>query len=862
MKKKVILCLSVPAQLRNTAVFCSCFIVFFMLANVVNAAGWEKKTAPIMTTWGENIDPLHVWEEYPRPQQERSEWMNLNGIWDFTVGINGGIYNKLRTYDQKILVPFPVESALSGIMDKNNQNADKNYWYRRTFTIPETYKGKDILLHFGAVDWRCEVYLNGTKVGIHEGGYDSFSFNITEHLTGSGEQELSLFVFDSQWAGGHPHGKQSLNPNGIWYTPVTGIWQTVWLEPVSDTHIEDFTIVPDIDNKLVKITPVVAKAQDDLSLSVRIFDGGKQVAEKALKLDKETAIALTDVKLWDPSSPFLYDMELVLKKGDEVVDRVKSYFGMRKVALGKYKEKPCIYLNNQPVFQYGILDQGWWPDGLYTAPCDEALKFDLEKIKAFGFNMVRKHVKTEPARWYYHCDKLGLLVWQDIPNATTNTNRNDWVETNFIREMKNIITCLKNAPSIITWVVFNEGWGQYDRDNQVQYREPYTRKAVQEAINLDNTRIIDGASGWFDYEIGDVIDKHIYPTPGVHPNPVNHRASVCGEYGGINLKIDNHIWAGSEVHYTTVENAEELTKLFINYANTVKLLKADGLCGAVYTQVTDVESEINGLITYDRKVVKLNEEQIERIRQVITDCIEKEYSIVLPTSKDEGFTWKYLPKISAPGNWYTDAFDDSSWSTGLGGFGAGNPPNSNVRTNWDSSTIYLRRNFQLGNLSKEAIDNLKLQVYYDEGCTVYINGVRAAATSGYVQNYVPIEINREAKDALKLNDTNLIAVRCIQTSGGQYIDVGLITEIVGNQTGVSRPHTTVPYRICPNPASDYFQLVGNADCNTELIDSGGKIVRRYPKETRNCDINGLSEGVYYVKINTQERIYTLELLIK
>lgn len=829
-------------------------VIFSALAN-----GWERKQAPIMTTWGENIDPEHVWEEYPRPQQERQEWMNLNGIWNFAIGANEDTYQSNRSYDKKILVPFPVESALSGIMDKNNSNANKNYWYQRTISIPELYRSKTVLLHFGAVDWKCEVYVNGVKAGEHEGGYDPFSFDVTNLLVASANQELVIRVYDSQWVGGHPHGKQSLNPNGIWYTPVTGIWQTVWLEPVSKTYLSDFLIVPDIDNSVVKITTSVVENRKNTSALIRLFDGETLLSETPAQLNKEIEISVANAKLWSPSSPFLYNMEIELKNGGEIVDCVKTYFGMRKVSLEKYKGKPCIYLNNQPLFQYGVLDQGWWPDGLYTAPCDEALAFDLNKIKEFGFNMVRKHVKTEPARWYYHCDRLGLLVWQDIPNATTNTNRNDWVETNFIREMKKIMNGLKNVPSIITWVVFNEGWGQYDRDNQLSFREPYTRKAVQEAINTDKTRIINGMSGWFDYEIGDVIDKHIYSAPGMHPNPNNHRASVCGEYGGINLKIEDHIWAGSEVNYTTVENSEALTKLFIDYANTVKLLKSDGLCGAVYTQITDVESEINGFITYDRKVVKFDDSQIKRLREVISDCITRQYTSVLPTSRLNGEQWKYYTKLSAPGNWYTDGFDDSSWSSGLGGFGAGSPPNSNIRTPWNTSTVFLRKEFQIGNLSQEEIDNLRLAVYHDEDCFVYINGVRAASVSGYVQNYVPVEITPQAKAAIKLNDKNLIAAKCLQAAGGQYIDVGLITESTGGTTNLGNGLTTANFVIYPNPTNDCFFLEGKSD-GLELCDSNGNVVKTYTERSSHHSLKGLSKGLYLLKIYNNDHISVLKLM--
>lgn len=597
----------------------SSFLLIFGLIFSVCSQEWKPAKVAVMTTWGEKIDPAHVLEEYPRPQMQRNDWINLNGIWEFTRGTYGDTYNEKRVFDKSILVPFPVESALSGVMEVDAKNDDKNYWYRRTFTVPKNYKGKELLLHLGAVDWLCEVYVNGKSVGTHEGGYDAFSFNITPYLQKTAQQELVIKVFDSQWAGGQPHGKQSLNPNGIWYTPVTGIWQTVWLEPVAKTHLSDFLIVPDIDNEQMKITLMPNALSDDMSAVIRVLADKKEVTKmKVSSFGEELQIPVKNSRLWSPESPFLYDVEIELQKDGKTVDIVKSYAGMRKIALERKDGKPCIYLNNKPLFQYGVLDQGWWPDGLYTAPSDEALEYDVKMVKEMGFNMIRKHVKVEPARWYYHCDKLGMLVWQDIPNATTNTQRNDWVETNFVREAHNIMNCLKNTPSIITWVAFNEGWGQYDRKDIEDKREAYTRMAVKKVQEKSNGRLVNAASGWFDYEIGDMIDKHHYPLPAVYDNPVNQRAVVCGEYGGINLKIDNHIWAGSEVNYTTVNSAEDLKRLFIEYAGKVEeLKKQEGLCAAVYTQITDVESEINGLITYDRKVVKWNSDQLMEVRKVL-----------------------------------------------------------------------------------------------------------------------------------------------------------------------------------------------------------------------------------------------------
>lgn len=826
----------------------------FLFSGLTFATGWERKQAPVMTEWGDNINPENVLPEYPRPQMERSEWMNLNGIWDFASGLSGDAYQANRSYDRKILVPFPVESALSGIMDKNHGNADKNYWYKRMFTLDDAYTGKDVLLHFGAVDWRAEVYVNGIKAGAHEGGYDPFTLNITDLLKAAGEQELTVRVYDAQWAGGFPHGKQSLNPNGIWYTPVTGIWQTVWIEPVSANHIDDFHIVPDVDNSRLNITVSASDVRPGTTALVRILDGETLLSETIVQTGSENSVAIASPKLWSPENPFLYNLEIVLKDGETVTDKVRSYFGMRKVRLGMNGDTPCIFLNNEPVFQYGVLDQGWWPDGLYTAPSDEAILFDLTKVKEFGFNMVRKHVKTEPARWYYHCDRLGLLVWQDIPNATTHTDRNGWVETNFVREMKNIMNALKNVPSITTWVVFNEGWGQYDRTDQLPSREPYTRKAVQEAAEFDRSRLIDGASGWFDYEIGDMIDKHIYPAPGMHPNPAGHRASVCGEYGGINLKIDNHIWAGSEVQYTTVKNSDELTERFNSYADIVRLMKQDGLCGAVYTQITDVESEINGLITYDRKVVKLDDAQTGKIRQKLTDCIRSGFTPVIPAGRQPGQSWKYALKGAA--NWYKESFDDSAWATGEGGFGTGGPANATVRTEWNTDKIYLRRKVYIGELSEKALQNLKLDLYYDEDCTVYIDGVAAASTYGSVANYVPVEIGSEARQAIRNNDYNLIAIQCLQRTGAQFIDAGLITEgeyRIPSSLGENRADR-VPFRVYPNPANSYFSISYKGDISRlDLISPEGKPIKSYTSAQPFYSLEGVQKGFYLVRLTDAAR---------
>mgnify|MGYP000744832531 CR=1 FL=1 len=592
-------------------------ILFSAIALAVSLAGyaqWKPAGDKIKTTWAEQIDPNNVLPEYPRPIMERKEWKNLNGLWEYAIRPTGT--QQPADMDGQILVPFAVESSLSGVM--KTLGKENELWYSREFTVPSSWKGKNILLHFGAVDWQADVWVNGVKMGQHRGGYTPFSFDITPVLA-KGKNQITVKVWDPSDEGYQPRGKQVKHPDGIWYTPVSGIWQTVWMEPVSANHITRLKTTPDIDKKILTVEAHTATGNPSAVVSVVVSEGGKVVATGKAMQGQPVQLAIENARLWSPENPFLYDMKVTLTDNGKVIDEVNSYAAMRKYSIRQGADGITrLQLNNRNVFHFGPLDQGWWPDGLYTAPSDEALEFDIRKTKEMGFNMIRKHVKVEPARWYYHCDRLGMLVWQDIPNATTNTDRNEWVETNFVREAHNIMGNLKNVPSIITWVVFNEGWGQYDRKEFEGKREAYTRMAVQKVQERSNGRLVNAASGWFDYEIGDMIDKHHYPLPAVYDNSENHRAVACGEYGGINLKIDNHIWAGSEVNYTTVDNAEALKNLFIEYAGKVKELKEQkGLCAAVYTQITDVESEINGLITYDRKVIKWNERQLKEVQEVL-----------------------------------------------------------------------------------------------------------------------------------------------------------------------------------------------------------------------------------------------------
>lgn len=379
----------------------------------INAQDWQVPKGTMMTPWGENIDPNNVLPEYPRPQMERKEWMNLNGIWDLRKGVRDENFSSDFTYDKKILVPFPIESALSGIMEENDVQC---YWYRRTLTLPENMKEKNILLHFDAIDWECMVYVNGVRIGRHTGGYDPFYFDITHALNEEGEQEIVVYILDTTGAEGQAKGKQALNKWGCWYTPVSGIWQTVWLEPVESMHIKNLIITPDLDNSCFKIRVNTSLTQDGTTANILLTDkNGNNVASLiGAEVNKQVTLPVSNPHLWSTEDPYLYNLDINLSQNGTQTDAVKSYCGMRKIEVKKVNGIPRIFLNNKQIFQMGPLDQGWWPDGLYTAPSDEALLFDIQKMKELGFNMIRKHIKVEPSRWYMHCDREGMLVWQDF----------------------------------------------------------------------------------------------------------------------------------------------------------------------------------------------------------------------------------------------------------------------------------------------------------------------------------------------------------------------------------------------------------------------------------------------------------------
>jgi beta-galactosidase/beta-glucuronidase len=595
-------------------------LLLLTTASNAQTPSWKIVEGKITTPWASNVDASSPLPEYPRPQLVRETWMNLNGLWDYAIAPKS--QSSISSYQGKIMVPFAVESALSGV--GKTVGMDNQLWYKRTFTIPQNFAGKNTIIHFGAVDWQCEIFVNGKKAGDHKGGYDSFSFDITTLLNKSGPQQLLVKVWDPSDDGPQPRGKQVKNPNSIWYTPVTGIWQTVWLEAVPKTFIESTRYIPNIDNQNILITATVQGMQAGDKLQFTLSDGSQKTEQSTSATQIKLPIA--NMKLWSPASPFLYDLNIRVMRNNKVVDEVKSYFAMRKISVGTdINGIKRMMLNNQFQFQFGPLDQGWWPDGLYTAPTDEALKFDIEKTKAMGFNMIRKHVKVEPARWYYHCDKLGMLVWQDMPSGdmgnrwdsrpgiiglATERDRTPESESIFKTEWEEIMNERFNSPSIVVWVPFNEGWGQFK-----------TPEIVNWTVAKDTTRIVNAASGGNFFPVGHIMDLHNYPDPCMpSPELYGEQIIVLGEYGGLGLPIEGHTWQEkNNWGYQSFPSKEELLKKYESFIDRFPDLIKKGLSAAVYTQTTDVEIEVNGLMTYDRKVIKMPEGRLKEAHQKMYD---------------------------------------------------------------------------------------------------------------------------------------------------------------------------------------------------------------------------------------------------
>lgn len=569
------------------------------------------------TPWTEDaLEQKVPLPEYPRPQLQRSEWLNLNGMWDYMGG--KGLVNPAEADNppvflangEKIRVPFPPESELSGIARKG----ETNLWYKRSFTVPEKWKGKRVLLHFGAVDRITSVFINGHKAGSHTGGYDSFYFDITDFL----KPETNVLV-----VGAHDpnDGKAASGKNGPHgdYTFTSGIWQTVWMEPVNEQFISRIKLIPDLENNRVEV--VVFSDGTDLKISAIAKDGRKEVSQVEGNANETFYLALKDPKRWSPEEPFLYGLRLQLKdKTGKVLDDVDSYFGMRSVSIAKVNGKMRTLFNGEFVFQIGLLDQGYWPDGVFTAPTDEALLYDIELAKRAGFNVIRKHIKVEPQRWYYHCDRLGLLVWQDMPNIwDPDSGDSVAVRAQFRKELKDMIDQHISSPSIIAWVPFNENWGAFEVTDITNWVKGY-----------DSSRLVNGNSGYNyapgyrpaygDPGNGDFVDLHHYGKieDGGVPQPDDKRAASLGEFGGKGLFVRNHLWPVRNNAYEMMINKEVLTDTYVLMLNELEqMVKYRGLSAAIYTQTTDVEHEINGLVTYDRQVEKMDLDKVKHINQEV-----------------------------------------------------------------------------------------------------------------------------------------------------------------------------------------------------------------------------------------------------
>jgi beta-galactosidase/beta-glucuronidase len=592
-------------------------VIHLLLVGLLTIGGVQAQEERMVTPWAADVTPENVLPEYPRPQMVRERWLNLNGTWQYATARLFG--SSSLNFENEILVPFPIESTLSGVKQPLN---DQRLIYRRTFTIPDDWAGQRVLLHFGAVDWEAKVRVNGIEIGSHRGGYDAFSFDITAALRPTGEQELIVDTWDPTDAFTQPRGKQVRNPESIWYTPTSGIWQTVWLEPVPAAYISGMKMETDIDGGKLKLqVHLNDNPADSYTLKAEVLDDGAVVATDSRFANQGLEISIDAPKLWSPDSPFLYDLKITLLNDQTVLDAVTSYFGMRKIAVEAGEDGiPRLYLNNQPLFQYGLLDQGFWPDGLYTAPTDEALRYDIEITRELGFNMIRKHVKVEPARWYYWADRLGMLVWQDMPSGDAyvgdgdgEIERVDASAAQFELELRRMIDTHYNYPSIVIWVIFNEGWGQYETARISEWLEAY-----------DPTRLVNSVSGWNDVGAGDVSDIHRYPGPEA-PAVETERVAVLGEFGGLGLPLVGHTWLPeNNWGYVQYNNPEALLTAYTDLINQLRgLVETQGLAAAVYTQTTDVEIEVNGMLTYDRAIIKMDVEQIRQINSTLYGAIEK-----------------------------------------------------------------------------------------------------------------------------------------------------------------------------------------------------------------------------------------------
>ena len=725
-------------------------LVLLLQYSFIQAQNWAPVPGQIMTNWANNVTPENVWKEYPRPQMVRTDWLNLNGLWDFEITERDT--NKIAiNYARKILVPFCVESALSGI--KETITGKQQMIYRRFFSIPSHWNQKHLILHFEAVDYETKVWVDGKYVGIHKGGYDHFQFDIAGFLNKDEKHEIKLVVWDPTNEGSQPIGKQALPAirNRTKYTATSGIWQTVWLEPINALAIESIKIIPNIDNATISLQTKVVGATQGTRIKIQAFDQGKEIASSIAAYDELVSLQLNQPKLWSPTNPFLYDLKLSLINDGKVVDEVSSYFGMRKISMGRDQEGYMrILLNNEIIYQLGPLDQGYWPDGLLTPASDQALRYDIAYLKKIGANMDRMHMKVQPERWYYHCDQLGILVWQDMVSPTkfidTKSNLNP---SDFELEHNLTVDQLYNHPSIIQWVLFNESWGQYD-----------TERLTAALKVKDPTRLVINASGWHDKKVGDIRDFHDYT---IHPavalvNKNDDRAMVLGEAGGIDLLIPGHLWTpdlkgGTKIKTDwsidfkkgIVKSSDELIEKYKILLDDLFQLKKYGLNAVVYTQISDVEDEISGWMTYDRKVSKLPETTFAALHeQFFKPTMTGKF--ILPLSINEPQQWNY--SFSAPSNDWIKNTTIADFKLGEAPFGIESNNVHKVNTPWNTNSLFLNKEFTLSSVPSK----LSL-IACNTGITeVYINGAYVMQFNNFLKNDPEVKISESllSDKAMKL----------------------------------------------------------------------------------------------------------------
>ena len=716
---------------------------------------WRPVSGHIMTRWAEQVTPETAWREHPRPQLVREDWLNLNGLWDYAIvgdskEWTGGRLENAKAdllldlavteppqWDGKILVPFSPEAALSGV--GKIVRPDQTLWYRRSFTVPAEWSGRRVRLRFEAVDWHAVVFVNGTRIGENKGGYTPFSLDITDALSDSGEQQVTVAVWDPSNAGDQTIGKQSLPEmrRGFRFRPNSGIWQTVWLEPVSQTHIERLKLIPDVDKGAIVVGSTISGGAAG-TLRVRVLDGGEEIATGEGPSGDPLAVTIPSPKLWSPEAPFLYDLEAELLREGSSVDLVKSYFGMRKIAIQADENGiPRFFLNNKLLtFQLGPLDQGYWPDGLLTPPSDAAAEFDIQYLKDIAANMIRVHIKVHPDRWYYHCDRLGIIVWQDMvcsrkfESKITAASAKQWE-----LEQRRMIDHLHNHPSIIQWVVFNEGWGQYDTERLTAWTKAY-----------DPTRLVTGVSGFMDVPgVGDISDVHdysFYPTIRTHELG-EERAVVLGEFGGFNVLVEGELWHEDQKQETKTDPTAEAGReaygavdmWLPNYKRWLDgfryLIAGHGLNAGVYTQISDVEHEINGWLTYDRSRSKIDQATLRALHEPLYET-PATYKIIVPTARTGKSAWRWYakqdkPKLEVPEGWQEPAFEDSKWLAGSAPFGSVAAEAASVISS-DAEELFLRKVARI-----EELPRRPALLAYSTPCEaeVYVNGKRVMTFNSY-----------------------------------------------------------------------------------------------------------------------------------